>query len=130
MKSYKKLKVISVLTLFFWVAIAAVNQPANDHFKNLKVLPKNITEDSLFKLMDIYNVSLGVDCGYCHVKDKKADTLIFEKDDKAEKEIARNMILMTMDINEKYFRFNSAPSLAPVTVVTCNTCHRGQPMPE
>lgn len=130
MSHLKKLKVLAAVIFFIIIGIAAMDAPVNDHFKNLKVLPKNISEDSLSHLMDHYNKSLGVDCGYCHVKDKGADSLIFDKDGKAEKDIARNMIRMTMDINEKYFRFNSTPSITPVTVVTCFTCHRGQPMPE
>jgi hypothetical protein len=128
MQSLNKLKAIGGLLLFLGIGIAAMKQPANDHFKNLQVLPKNITVDSLNKLMEQYSVGLGVDCNYCHAKDKKADTLIFEKDDKMEKEIARKMMRMTMDINEKYFRFNNSPT--PVTVVTCLTCHRGEPIPK
>ena len=88
MISIKKLKVLSVLAAFIFTGIAAVKQPVNEKFKNLQVLPKNITTDSLDKIMDGFNVQLGVDCNYCHVKDKKADSLIFDKDDKPEKEIA------------------------------------------
>lgn len=124
------IKITAGFIFFLYIGMAAMRSPANDHFKNLKVLPKNISEDSLFRLMDIYNESLGVSCDYCHVKDKKADTMMFANDGKSEKEIARNMITMNMEINEKYFRFNGAPTLTPVTVIKCITCHRGQPMPE
>ena len=130
MKSFKKIKVLSALAAFIFIGIAAVKQPVNLEFKNLQVLPKNITTDSLDKIMDGFNVQLGVDCNYCHVKDKKADSLIFDKDDKPEKEIARNMMRMTMDINKKYFQFNEEVTAAQVQAVTCYTCHKGQPMPE
>lgn len=119
-----------VLFLFIIVGIAAMEQPQNDRFKNLQVLPKNITADSLDRIMDGFNKMLGVDCKYCHVRDKKADTLMFDKDDKAEKEITRNMMRMTMDINKKYFEFNETVKAEQVQAVTCYTCHRGEPMPE
>lgn len=129
MTSIRKLKVTAVLAVFVLVGIAAVKQPVNEKFKNLQVLPKNITTDSLDKIMDDFNVQLGVDCKYCHVRDKKADTLMFDKDDKSEKEIARNMMRMTMDINKKYFQFNETVTAEQVQAVNCFTCHRGQPMP-
>ena len=129
MKSIKKLKVLAVLSAFVLIGIAAVKQPQNDNFKNLQVLPKNITTDSLDKIMDGFNQMLGVDCKYCHVRDKKADSLIFDSDYKPEKEIARNMMRMTMDINKKYFQFNETITAAEVQAVTCFTCHRGEPMP-
>lgn len=130
MKSFKKLKVLVVLTGIVFIGIAAVKQPATDRFKNLQVLPKNITEDSLDRIMDGFNASLGVDCKYCHVRDKKADSLIFDKDDKPEKEIARNMMRMTADINKKHFQFNETLTAQQVQAVTCFTCHRKEPMPE
>ncbi len=94
------------------------------------MLPKNISTDSLDKIMDGFNAMLGVDCKYCHVRDKKADTLMFDKDDKSEKEIARKMMRMTTDINKNYFRFNEAVTGKEIQGVTCYTCHRGTPMPE
>lgn len=130
MRSFKKVKVVAVLVAFIFTGIAAVEQPKNEKFKNLQVLPKNITEDSLDKVMDGFTVSLGVDCKYCHVRDKKADSIIYDIDDKPEKEIARNMMRMTMDINKKYFQFNETVTAQQVQAVTCYTCHRGEPMPE
>ena len=129
MRSFKKINVISVLAAFIFVGIAAVKQPVNEKFKNLQVLPKNISADSLDKIMDGFTVNMGVDCKYCHVRDKKADSLIFYSDDKPEKEIARNMMRMTMDINKKYFQFNETITAEQVQAVTCFTCHRGEPMP-
>jgi len=130
MKTFKKLQVIAGLVMFIFIGIAAVKQPVNDKFKNLQVLPKNISEDSLDKIMDGFNAMLSVDCQFCHVRDKKADTLMFDKDDKSEKEITRNMMRMTMDINKKYFQFNETVTAEQVQAVTCYTCHKGNPMPE
>lgn len=130
MKSSKKLNVLAGLILFVFIGIAAVKQPGNGKFKNLQVLPKDITEDSLDHIMDGFTAQLGVDCKYCHVRDKAADSLIYDKDDKPEKEIARNMMRMTMDINKKYFQFNESTTAEQVQAVTCFTCHRKEPMPE
>lgn len=130
MKSFKKLKVLAVLTTFIFIGIAAVKQPINEKFKNLQVLPKNITADSLDKIMDRFSADLGVNCKYCHLRDKKADTLIFDADVKPEKEIARNMMRMTMDINKKYFQFNETITSEKVQAVTCYTCHKGTQIPE
>jgi hypothetical protein len=129
MKSYKKLIALAALSVFFFIGIAAMEEPAGE-FKNLQVLPKNITHDSLDKIMDSYNAALGVNCNFCHVKDKNSEALIMEKDDKPEKEITRNMMRMTMDINKKYFNFNEEANAKQIEAVTCYTCHKGQPMPE
>ncbi len=136
MRSFKKIKVIVILAVFVFVGVAAVKEPgkglkrSTDRFKNLQVLPKNISNDSLNRLMDGYNEMLGVNCDFCHAKDKKADTLMFDKDDKSEKEITRNMMRMTMDINKNYFQFNENVNASQVQAVTCYTCHSGKPMPE
>ena len=130
MKSFKKLKVIAALAIFIFTGTAAVKQPINNNFKNLQVLPKNITADSLDKIMNGFNDNLAVNCKYCHYKDKTADTLIFDRDDKPEKEIARKMMRMTMDINKKYFQFNEEVTAVQVQAVTCYTCHKGVPIPE
>ena len=120
---------MAVLSAFIIVGIAAVKEPANSDYKNLQVLPKNITPDSLDKIMDGFNVQLGVDCGFCHFKDKKTDNLIFDKDDKSEKEITRKMMRMTMDINKNHFQYNEEVSAAQVQAVTCYTCHNGTKIP-
>ena len=99
-----------------------------NEFKNLKILPKDINENALFKIMDDFNMALGVDCSYCHTKDKLTTDLDFPSDKKSEKEIARKMITMTMDINKKYFEFNK--NIDAIQSVTCVTCHRGKERPE
>ena len=91
----------------------------NDGFKNLKVLPQDISQDSLMNLMKSYNKALGVKCNHCHSKDKSAD-------DVYAKEITRHMIQMTNEINEKSFnpigdKYKNA--------VDCATCHRGSTSP-
>ena len=130
MRSFRKVKVIAALSIFVFIGMAAVKQPVNTGFKNLQVLPKNITADSLNKIMDGFNASMGVNCKFCHYRDKKADTLIFDSDEKSEKEIARKMMRMTKDINKNYFQFNEEVTAVQVQAVTCYTCHKGIVIPE
>ena len=95
--------------------------------KNIRVL-KGLPESQLFPLMNFVATSLGVKCNFCHVqqgKDPKTgfDIVIWESDDKPEKQTARRMMQMVLSIkaNDKVdFRENA---------VTCYTCHRGQTQP-
>lgn len=129
MKSYKKLITSAALFVFVITGIAAIELPVGE-FKNLQVLPKNIRPDSLDKIMDGFNKSLGVNCAFCHAENKALQQLEAEKDTKPEKEITRNMMRMTTDINKNYFQFNENVNAAQVQAVTCYTCHKGQPIPE
>lgn len=105
---------------------------AQPPWENLKVLPQNISKDSLNGLMENYALSLGVKCNYCHIPSKKDPTkLDFANDAKIEKEIARGMIVMTNEINEKYFQpYFPDPKPKQVHVVNCVMCHRGTTNPE
>jgi photosynthetic reaction center cytochrome c subunit len=95
--------------------------------ENIRVL-KGLPESQLFPLMNFVATSLGVQCNFCHVqqgKDPKTgfDIVIWEGDDKPEKQTARRMMQMVPSIkaNDKVdFRENA---------VTCYTCHRGQTQP-
>ena len=129
MKWYKKLIALAALFVFVFTGIAAIEEPAGE-FKNLQVLPKNITEDSLGKIMDGFNAGLGVNCAFCHTENKGTQQLEADKDTKPEKEITRKMMRMTMDINKNYFQFNEEVNAKQVQAVTCYTCHKGPPIPE
>jgi hypothetical protein len=115
----------SILSLLVVVVMASAAMPGQRKFKNLKVLPKNISEKELDDKMKEYSKALGVKCGYCHVKgdDNRLDPA---NDSKPEKLIARKMIKMTNQINHKYFEKNGSG----VAAVSCLTCHRGVPMPD
>lgn len=105
---------------------------AQPPWKNLKVLPQDISKDSLDHLMDNYATSLGVKCNYCHMPSKTNPTkLDFPDDGKIEKEIARGMIVMADEINAKYFQPHFPdPKPKQVHVINCVVCHRGAPNPE
>jgi|SRR5690606_20957012 len=101
-------------------------------WENLKVLPQDITKDSLRYLMKNFATSLGVKCNYCHASNAdNPSRLDFSSDAKIEKEIARGMIKMTKDINENYFKpYFPEPKPQQVHVVSCVMCHRGTANPE
>ena len=109
--------------------IAAVPAPANE-YKNLKVLPKDISTKDLSRIMiDDFEDGLGVSCGFCHAEEKDSHKLDYASDEKPEKEIARLMMKMTLDVNEKYFQVTH-PLIGDSTLsISCVTCHRGQPRP-
>jgi hypothetical protein len=127
----KKNQLVTIACIFLMVISFAnilPNEKSFFKFKNLKVLPKNISEAKLDSIMDQYNYSLGVSCDFCHAKSKTNGDLVFESDAKPEKLIARKMMLMTYDINIKYFA--EKPDRIKGQTITCNTCHRQNPNPD
>jgi len=81
----------------------------------------------LFLLMNFVSDSLGVNCDHCHVKGEKnpqtgEDTWLWDRDDKKEKSVARDMMRMVLELNRTRFTREA--------VVTCYTCHRGSTRPE
>lgn len=125
----KSLGVVAVLVLTA-VGISAftAGTPPQQHH-NFKVLPQDISRDSLGMIMDHFKMALGVKCGFCHAQSTtNPGHLDFASDDKPEKEIARKMMVMTNDINQKYMRFNDDTTKGEA--VSCITCHRGDPHPE
>jgi len=107
------------LTLLATCFAAAQQQPAagrtaEQQYKNIKVM-NGTPVDQFMPAMRLMNTSLGVSCEHCHVADKEED------DSKKEKQTARDMITMVMDINKKSFDGR--------TQVTCYTCHLGSTNP-
>jgi hypothetical protein len=117
-----------ILLLVSLVTLVSAGLPSQNKYKNLKILPKDISKEALDKVMDHFKISLGVGCNYCHSRKAGTEDLEFESDKKSEKEIARKMMLMTNDINNKYFDFNKKQTT--IEAVSCATCHRGEPRPE
>lgn len=96
----------------------------NPKYKNLKILPKDISEQELEGVMNSFNEALGVKCSYCHVVVSER-VLDFASDAIDSKEIARHMMKMTMRINKKYFEKSNPMDYS----VNCFTCHQGQKIP-
>ena len=101
------------------------------HYLNLKVLPKNISSRDLQRIMvDEFNEGLGVGCGFCHAEKQGSHSLDYASDAKAEKNIARNMLRMTLGLNKRYFQVKHPMIGDPDIAVTCTTCHRGTAHPD
>jgi hypothetical protein len=92
----------------------AQTKTAAEVYKNIQVL-KDTPADQMIPMMDIMSASLGVKCSFCHVSDQ------WEKDDKEEKQIARKMVTMTLNLNKQNFNGRLE--------VSCATCHNGRPHP-
>jgi photosynthetic reaction center cytochrome c subunit len=115
------LVVIGLAGLLLWAsrssnaqsAQAPVNtagKTAVQAYKNIMIL-KDIPADQLIPSMQFISASLGVECEFCHVEHA------FEKDDKKEKQTAREMLTMMFAINKENFKGRRE--------VTCNSCHHG-----
>src|SRR6058998_2334482 len=87
--------------------------------------------------MNAFDDSLGVQCNYCHVE--QGGRLDFASDEKREKRVARQMILLRDSINVVLPAIVGKPAGAgptsgaghpgaPVRVL-CSSCHRGLPIP-
>jgi hypothetical protein len=111
-------------------AIEPRKHPLNE-FKNLQVLPPDISTKALNRIMvDEFQDDLGVTCNFCHAENKDTKKPDYASDEKPEKEIARAMMRMTLNINEKYFEVKN-PMIGDSTLaISCTTCHHGQPHPE
>ena len=96
------------------------DQPAETIFKNIQLL-KGVPAGRFLDTMEGFSKALGANCKKCH------DTENFASDDKDDKKVARGMIAMTRDINEKYVK--TMPGLDSDAYVGCNTCHHGQSHP-
>ena len=127
----RKSIVIILVGLFIVFGIAATKPAADHKFKNLKVLPKDISPDDLDKVMDNFKDALGVHCTFCHApsKDTTNHHPDFASDDKPEKNIARKMYKMTGKINKKFFSYNKNEQGQFVPTVECMTCHHGKEHP-
>ena len=120
-----KLKVSAV---FFFVVFACVFlsneantqtkvETAGQKFKSIKVL-NDMPAEQMGKVMNMMAASLGVDCKFCHA----ANDGDFEKEGFEHKDIARQMLKMTFDLNKNYFDGRSE--------VNCNSCHQGKSHPQ
>jgi photosynthetic reaction center cytochrome c subunit len=135
MSNFKIARLCVVVLLIFlmigWKAKVAQTQstadkPVEQVRKNIQVL-KGLPDSQLFLLMNFVGDSLGVNCDHCHVKGEKnpqtgEDTWLWDRDDKKEKAVGRDMMRMVLELNRASFNRQAA--------VTCYTCHRGSTRPE
>jgi Photosynthetic reaction centre cytochrome C subunit len=133
MSLLRKFFVITGLSATVLVAVAAIKPGGSPDikYKNLKVLPKNISSKKLSEIMvDEFQDDLGVSCNFCHAENKDTHKPDYASDEKPEKQIARAMMRMTIGINKKNFNLKH-PMIGDSTLaITCNTCHHGNPHPD
>lgn len=101
--------------------------PAPSRFKNLKVLPADISQGDLRATMKGFAQGLGVRCTFCHVgvEGQPLSTFDFAADTNPHKNVARAMLRMTMRLNQEL----PVASGHKDAKVTCYTCHRGAKEP-
>ena len=81
-------------------------------------------------MADDFEDGLGVSCGFCHANAKDGHGLDFASDAKPEKEMTRAMMRMTLGINKKYLKLKHPQIGNAALIVSCTTCHKGQPFPD
>lgn len=131
MKNNNKLSfLIGIMAIIFTISAFTPQQDPAEKEKpqNLKVLPKNISEEELTTVMRGFNTALGVKCNHCHApKTNGQKGLDFASDANPNKNTAREMIKMTKKINKKYF---SKEHDGIVKNINCETCHNGASQPK
>ena len=88
---------------------------------SLKVLPADTAVHGPDSVMGEFRDALNVDCAYCHGGGPQ------ENDVNPRKDLARKMILLVRQINTNFPGTGVFP--AGPQMVTCYTCHRGDPHP-
>lgn len=126
-----KKSLLVTLGLVAMVALSlAFTKQEDPTYKNLKILPKDITKEQLDSVMHHFTASLNVKCNFCHVRNEEAKAWDFASDDNKHKLVARDMMKMMDKINDKYFNVTGAKkSLDAQLMVTCYTCHHGSTDP-
>jgi len=90
-------------------------------FKNLKVLG-GFPAENLLLAMNSWSRALGVSCGHCH------ETSQWELDTKPDKDIARQMSVMSTRINQEMLK-NIKGLKNDRPIINCTSCHNGKLKP-
>jgi Photosynthetic reaction centre cytochrome C subunit/Tetratricopeptide repeat len=130
------------LLLFLVVPAVAQSQGGGSQqvppMTNLQVFSKDTPPAQVLQTMNAFNESLGVECAYCHVQGA-GGRMDWASDEKREKRVARQMVLLRDSINVMMGAIVGKPASAgptsgdgmpgaPVRVL-CRSCHRGLPIP-
>ena len=93
--------------------------PAEQVWKNIQVFKGRPAIAVLRVMEQAFAANLGVECSYCHVEKQ------YESDEKNAKKIARNMWTMRAEWQAEARNASGNDE----AIVTCYTCHKGQPKP-
>jgi hypothetical protein len=100
-------------------------------FVNLQVFPADTSPDVLVAAMKNVTRALGVRCQFCHIGEEgmPLEKFDFASDKNPHKQLAREMMRMTAEINAQVSK--AIPGAADKGYqVTCWTCHRGSEHPQ
>lgn len=140
---HARLSAIALATLaLFPAAVDAQGRGGQQPPRNLQVLPKDMPRNQVTAIMRNFAMALGVRCEHCHAADPAAPEqpagrggrgggppLDYALDDLETKKVARDMLRMVMDINEKYLPLTGR-TFNEFNRVTCETCHHGLAKPQ
>ncbi len=127
MKKHRKtILILSLMMSVTTLSILARNKRQDSAYKNIQVFPKDISEKRMDREMELFSKALGVDCGFCHVK--QGEVWDFASDSKGHKKEARDMMRLTNDLNARYFGEENE-AVGTFSVMNCYTCHRGEEFP-
>lgn len=122
-----------IVTLGFLCLLAAsyaFTGKKDPEYKNLKILPKDITHEQMDSVMHHFTASLAVRCNFCHVRNETTREWDWASDSIKNKLVAREMMTMTNKLNNQYFPYGGkAENLSTALTVTCYTCHHGATEP-
>ena len=130
MPSRRRVAIAVISAISLTVGPARTHAQGTEKPKNLKVLPADLTRDSVVKFMRFVVASgLGVSCSYCHgAPNVPFDSIDFASDERPTKRTAREMLRMVARINGELLP--AIPNRGtPAIEVQCITCHRGSPRP-
>ncbi len=122
---------VVIATLFvISVPVRAQGFEWPERAENLKVLPEDMPPQRLRAVMTGFSRALGVRCSHCHVGEEgqPLSTFDFASDENPKKEVARTMLEMLGDINQRLDTIERSGA-EPVNM-WCHTCHRGVPRPQ
>ena len=125
----KTIFVIAAFISFITISVAFTTFDP-PRFKNLKILPKDISKEALDSVMHNFSHSLNVKCDFCHVHNEEKKTWDMASDANPYKLIARKMMLMATAINKNYFPpEKGSKDQQAIQTITCFTCHKGEAIP-
>jgi hypothetical protein len=127
----KKTLAVALITAIVMVGGSALgSENSDDHFTNLKILPKNISSKSLNQIMvDEFSDGLGISCMFCHAENKETHKIDYASDANPQKDMARKMMKLTLKINKHFFEVKHPSIGSSVMIVKCVSCHHGVAFP-
>jgi hypothetical protein len=120
---------IAIVVVASSAAAQVPNKFPPDSLINTKVIPHSTPMPQVVAMMRNFTGALGVRCQYCHVgqEGQPLSQFDFASDQKREKLVARQMMLMVQEVNR---RLDTLPDgRSPTLQASCATCHRGLTRP-